>query len=116
VKGGKLGVEEAAGGLRIGHSAANQQLRHDGRNARRTLERRDPCWIVRGESANASTWGVLSNSCSAKLKVTGQIPLGAPLAVRANYFFFSVCSVCFRSRGEYFFNVSFSPPGFRRIV
>lgn len=35
---------------------------------------------------------------------------------RADYFFFSTCTVCLRSRGEYFFTLSFSPPDFRRSV
>ena len=35
---------------------------------------------------------------------------------RAGYFFFSVCQVCLRSRGQYFFSFSFSPPGLRRSV
>lgn len=33
-----------------------------------------------------------------------------------DYFRFSLCSVCFRSRGEYFLTFSFSPPVFRRRV
>jgi hypothetical protein len=33
-----------------------------------------------------------------------------------DYFFFSLCSVCFRHVGQYFFSVSFSPPGLRLRV
>ena len=35
-----------------------------------------------------------------------------------SYFFFSVCSVCLRSRGLYFLSFSFSPPDFppQRVV
>ena len=33
-----------------------------------------------------------------------------------SYFFFSLWTVCFRSRGDYFFTLSFSPPDFRRSV
>src|SRR5262249_32550731 len=39
-----------------------------------------------------------------------------PRSARGTYFFFSVWIVCLRKRGEYFFNLSFSPPGLRRRV
>jgi len=53
----------------------------------------------------------------------GANPLGNAISheragreLRQPYFFFSLWTVCFRSRGEYFLTFSFSPPVFRRSV
>jgi hypothetical protein len=44
------------------------------------------------------------------------LPRRAKYAAGRAYFFFSVCSVCLRRRGQNFFSESFSVPGFLRIT
>lgn len=73
----------------------------------------------RGESVPYPAWfrGTLTRSRPNTRHRSPRSTSGAAArSATRNYFFFSLCSVCFRSRGEYFLSFNFSPPLLRRSV
>ena len=123
----ELGIEKVAGERGLVDAAADQQLGHDGRHPGRALQGHDARRVVR---MNSPVLGhvVLDgsrecrNDAPARFRRSPACEVHADGTTRATelakrgYFFFSVCSVCLRSRGLYLLSLSFSPPVLRRSV
>jgi hypothetical protein len=122
----------------IAHTPSDQQLRHDRWYAGRAPQRRDsfrfvrvdapslrhgkndrPCSMgrsgIRGQESEVRGQGIGSRKLESGILYSSFIPYPSSFPP-AYYFFFSVCSVCLRHRGQYFCTDNFSPPGLRRRV
>ena len=118
----QLGLEKRAGRFRLMNAADQQQLGDNRRHTRQRFQAGNAVGIVRHDApplARSSVKGLGHIQVGQVFNLPSQTQLHSPGRIgnpSYSYFFFSECSVCLRSRGEYFFSFSFSPPGLRRRV